>query len=407
MMNNGEKRVVTALTLTNVASQPMSILISLLLIEISQTYNVSVGLAGHIKTLSTGISILIALLVGALSIRYNHKSLLLLGLAFLATAALGCYLAPSFEFLIIAYSFTGISFALISPMSRTLIGELLPRDKRVNAMGMIIAGYALAYLFGSPAIGYLAGIGGWRFPLITLILPITLIAMIYAYMILPKNEVGPKNSLGSFKVGFREVLSNRSALSCLTGGLLAQISLIIILTYNASYFRQVFGFSLVTASLLSIGTALSYISGSMISGKLSESLGVKNLAVIATFLLGASTLVYLNLPLLYPAIALCFLACFSAGTWDASSSTLTLEQVPQYRGTTMPLNSASMNMGGFLGASLGGLILVGLGYGGIGVLLGGTAVIASAVYRVFTVDPKRAAKLVLVEKKEKIVAPIQ
>jgi predicted MFS family arabinose efflux permease len=407
MKNNNEKLIISALALTNVASQPMSILIGLLLIEISQTFNVSVGLAGQIKTLSTGISILIALLVGALSIKYNHKSLLLLGLALLATAAIGCYLAPSFEFLIITYSFTGISFALISPMSRTLIGELLPRDKRVNAMGMIIAGYALAYLFGSPTIGYLAGIGGWRFPLITLILPITLVAMICAYMILPKNDKELQhNSLGSFKIGFREILNNRSALSCLAGGLLAQTSFSIILTYNASYFRQVFGFSLATASLLSIGTALSYISGSIISGKISKSIGVKNLVVIATFLLGASTLVYLNLPLLQPAIALCFLACFSAGTWDASSSSLTLEQVPQYRGTTMSLNSASMNVGGFLGASLGGLILMVLGYGGVGFLLGGTAIIASAVYRVFTVDPIKAVKLVLDEKKGKVAVPL-
>ena len=407
MHKNSSNWIVTSLILTNIATQPMSILIGLLLIEISQTYNVAVGVAGQIKTLSTGISILIALLVGALSIKYNHKSLLILGLMFLATSTIGCYLAPSFEVLIIAYSFTGISFALISPMSRTLIGELLPRDKRVSAMGMIIAGYALAYLFGSPTIGYLAGIGGWRFPLITLILPITLIALIIAYIILPKNnEETQQKSLGSFTIGFREVLNNRSASSCLVGGLLAQISFSVILTYNASYFRQVFGFSLGTASLLSVGTALSYMFGSIISGKISKLIGVKNLVVVATFLLGASTFMYLNLHFLLPSIALCFLACFSAGTWDATSSTLTLEQVPQFRGTTMSLNSASMNTGGFLGASLGGLILVILGYGGIGFILGGTAAIASVVYKIFTVDPTKLVNSIQVERKKKIVVPL-
>ena len=49
-----------------------------------------VGIIGQMQTMSNISSVITALLMSVISIRYRHKTLLLVGLTFLAVSALGC-----------------------------------------------------------------------------------------------------------------------------------------------------------------------------------------------------------------------------------------------------------------------------------------------------------------------------
>jgi predicted MFS family arabinose efflux permease len=71
---------------------------------------------------------------------------------------------------------------------------------------------------------------------------------------------------------------------------------------------------------------------------------------------------------------------------NAAYSSLALEQVPEFRGSMMSLSQLSQSVAGALGSGLGGLLLVAFDYGHVG-FLGFSAIIASLLFHVFTIDP--------------------
>ena len=69
-----------------------------------------------------------------------------------------------------------------------------------------------------------------------------------------------------------------------------------------------------------------------------------------------------------------------------SSSSLSLEQVPNYRGTMRSMSAAASNLGSAIGTGFSGLILLSFGYGGLGPL-GILSIIASILFKFYAVDP--------------------
>ena len=73
----------------------------------------------------------------------------------------------------------------------------------------------------------------------------------------------------------------------------------------------------------------------------------------------------------------------------AASSSLTLEQVPRFRGTMMSLFSAVYSLGSALGAGVGGLVLLLYDYGFVGISLGAIGIASAIVFYLLTIDPTK------------------
>ncbi len=69
------------------------------------------------------------------------------------------------------------------------------------------------------------------------------------------------------------------------------------------------------------------------------------------------------------------------------STNLTLEQVPEARGTMMSINSIFITLGGGVGAALGGVALVLFGYTGVILTFASLSLLAAAIYFFLTDDP--------------------
>ena len=76
-----------------------------------------------------------------------------------------------------------------------------------------------------------------------------------------------------------------------------------------------------------------------------------------------------------------------SGARRSASVSLALEQVPEYRGSMMALNTAANNLGSILGAGIGGAVLLAYDYPLIGIVLGILSVLAALVIRLYAVDP--------------------
>ena len=136
------------------------------LMEVASTFfgspdPVWLATTGQLVTISGVVSIVFGVLLGVLSVRYNLKRLLLLGVATITLGTLGCFLAPNFLFMQIFYPVEGIGTMIVSSMSFALVGEFLILSKRPKATGWVIAGGPIAGIVSSFVISlFFSGVEG-------------------------------------------------------------------------------------------------------------------------------------------------------------------------------------------------------------------------------------------------------
>lgn len=368
-----------------------SLLAGLLLIDIGQTFGYSVGFVGQMFTVSRIVGVISALVMGVLSIRFKHKSLLMTGLLFFIISALGCSLAKNFNVMLVSYSLSGLGMAIVWPMSMALVGEHIPLQKRVDAIGWINAGAALAGVIGGPIIGFIAGLGGWRLAFLVFVLPVSLLGLLLTAKGMPSLSHSPSSEMSKvdFLRGFKEVFSNRSAIACLVGYTLTLAAFTALGAYGPSFFRQRFLKSTAFVSMIQAGMNLCYALSSVVSGRLVNRFGRKPILVLTLSIASVLVVSFMNLYDLWLSLAIILLAYILAGTVFPASYSLTLEQVPRFRGTMMSINSAAENMGMAIGAGVGGLVLIMYNYEFVGISLGALGVVAALILQLLVTDPTR------------------
>jgi DHA1 family inner membrane transport protein len=373
------------------AGGPLGVVVSLLLIDMGETFGVSEGVMGQINTPYSIVAVVFALFMGMLSLRFKHKSLLLAGLLFISLSALGCLVAADFNGMLVSYSISGLGWAMVSPMCVTLVGEHFSLEKRASAIGWIIAGGALSFVIGAPIIALIAGLGGWRLTIIGFVMPVLVASLLLAFVGLQsvshsrQPEVNAKTYLKSFK----SVLSSRSSIACLIGDALRSASFVAILIYGASFFRHRFLVSTNFASVWIIVAASCYTFGSLVISPVINRFGRKTSTVLSAFAAGILTIIFTCLSNLWLSLALSSISSWFFGMVTSAANSLTLEQIPEFRGTMMSIDTATINLGSAFGTALGGLTLLSFDYEGLGIALGVMSVIAAVIFQVLATDPTR------------------
>jgi predicted MFS family arabinose efflux permease len=119
------------------------------------------GLLVASYTLSSGV---FGLLMSPYVDRFDRKRLLLVAYAGFIVATLACALAPSYAVLMVARIAAGAFGGVIGAMTQTLVGDLIPFERRGRAMGLIMAAFSLATVAGVPASLWMANQWGWHTP---------------------------------------------------------------------------------------------------------------------------------------------------------------------------------------------------------------------------------------------------
>jgi DHA1 family inner membrane transport protein len=379
-----------ALVVSRFALQPSTLLVSLLLIDIGDTFGLPIGIVGQLRTTASIVGVVSALLMGVLSVRYRHKTLLMVGLLVLAVSSIGCSLSVNFAMMLLFNSLAGLSTVIVAPMTVSLVAEHLPMERRSGAIGWVIAGQSLAYLVGAPLIGFLAGYGGWRTPFIAFVLPSALMALLLSQWGLSAGRLPQHSAEGrSFSGGFKAVLTSRSAVVCLLCFVLSMVGFQAVLLYAASFLRQTFMLSTGVVSLLILGSAIFYTLGSLGSGRLVSRLGRKRTVVLVNLLSSVSVIAFTNLTSFLPVMLCYYLCALFSGAGFAAFQSLIVEQVPEYRGTVMSLTSAANSLGTALGAAIGGVILLNFSFGALGAVLGAVGLVSMGILHQLGSDPTR------------------
>jgi predicted MFS family arabinose efflux permease len=96
--------------------------------------------------------------------RFERKRMLLTMFALFAVATLACGLAPGYGTLLLARSTAGAFGGVLGSMVQTMVGDLIPFERRGRASGTIMSAFSLSTVAGVPLSLYLANHFGWRFP---------------------------------------------------------------------------------------------------------------------------------------------------------------------------------------------------------------------------------------------------
>ena len=382
------KLFVPSLALTSYAEQNLNLFQALFLLDIALTFGVSVGTASQIAAASAVASMIVGLLMSVLSVRFNQKSLLLAGASIITVGILGCFLAPSFSYLLIFYPLDGVGSVMAMAMAYALIGRFLPLEKRSRAIGWTQAAASVTYLIGAPLGSFIVGGAGWRSLLLWFFLPISIIGLVMAYFSIPSAPAKPQVSIDKdvYRASLKSVFLNKSAVACLVCTVL-YFSSYIWGIYVTTFYRTRFSIPLEIAGLLLIGQTLTITIGAIVGGRLTDRIGRKRLAVISALIASTLLSTFVFLPSFWLVWPLDMISTFFRGMGGVAGTSLCLEQVPKARGTMMSLTNASGSLGAAVGIGIGGYVLDQFGFLSLGPMLGAFGIASALFNLLFVVDP--------------------
>jgi predicted MFS family arabinose efflux permease len=385
---------VPSLTLTCFSLFIVDIIATVFLPDLSMTFfgstePVFIAITSQLVTVANVVAAAFGLLLGVLSIRFSHKKLLVLGVICIPVGALGCFLAPNFISMQIFFSIEGIGTMVVWVMQAVLVGELLALNKRPQAIGWISTGAVFANMAGTLVISFFfADTGSWRTFLLWFALPISLIALAASYFGVPQSTQKPIETVGKedYVRSFKQVFLQKSAAGCLIGNVVRTASMMWGI-YILAFFRMEFGLSIASGALVGFGLAPALALGQIIGGYLVNRVGRKRLTVISLLIHGAALPLIVFVPDLWVALAILYLGSFIGALAMSAIMNLTLEQVPEFRGTMMSINNVLTNFGTAMGVAIGGVALALFDYTGVFLIFAVLILIAAAIFLFLTKDP--------------------
>ena len=140
--------------------------------------------------------------------RLDRKRLLLVAYAGFIMATLACALAPTYGVLMAARIAAGAFGGLIGAMTQTLVGDLIPFERRGRAMGLIMAAFSLSTVGGVPASLWMANHWGWHLPFFVIAVVSVLIWLVAARFVPsfkpPTAQGGALSAWGQLHAGLAE-----------------------------------------------------------------------------------------------------------------------------------------------------------------------------------------------------------
>ena len=116
--------------------------------------------------------------------RFERKRLLLTIFGLFAVATLACGLAVGYWSLLVARCIAGAFGGVLGSMVQTMVGDLIPFERRGRATGTVMSAFSISTVAGVPLSLYFANHFGWRFPFI-FIAVMAVALLVVAVRILP------------------------------------------------------------------------------------------------------------------------------------------------------------------------------------------------------------------------------
>lgn len=311
-------------------------------------------------TFSAGIS---GFLAAFFVDRFDRKRVLMFAYTGFLIGTLFCAVSPAYEILLVSRVVAGLFGGLIGAQVLSIVADLIPYERRATAMGMIMAAFSVASVFGVPFGLFIANFFNWHAPFVFVVL-MGLVLIPFLLKFLPKMEghllekseprIGPVELIG-------DVFRNSRQMYALALTAFMMMGHFMIIPFINPFMEFNMGFSKTQTPLIyMVGGSLTMISSPLI-GRLADRVG--KYGIFVALVLAAVPLIALitNLPHISFYLVLCVTGLWfiiSAGRFIPAQAMISNVVPPERRGSFMSFNSSVQQMFVGLASVIAGVIVI-------------------------------------------------
>ena len=307
----------------------------------------------------------VAGLVGAFFVdRFDRKTALLFCYLGFVGGTLACALAPTYETLLAARLISGAFGGVAGSVVLTIVGDVVPLERRAGAIGIVMGSFAFASVAGVPAGLWLAAHWSWHAPFL-LIVALGVCVWLWCLMRLPSlrghliAEHAGRRTAQAWD-GLKELLSNRNTLTALAFMSFLVLGHFMIIPFLSPSLVANAGLHEHELSWFYLAGGLASLSTSALVGRLADRYG--RLKLFCVTILGALAPIYIithqdRTPLAMVMFLAVLFFVFAGGRFIPGQAIITASVPPKLRGSFMSLNSSVRDLAAGGASLLGGHII--------------------------------------------------
>jgi len=319
--------------------------------------------------------------------RFDRKRLLMVLYGLFALSTLACGLAPTYGSLMVARIAAGIFGGVLSALSQTIVGDVIPYERRGRAMGVVMTSFSVSTVAGVPLGLFLAAHFGWHLPFI-LIAVLSVLFMVFAQVSMPslKDHVAAQVHTSSWS-RIRDVVVDRNHQRAFVFSALLMFAGFTVIPYITIYMQANVGMRADQIPYIYLCGGVATLLTARVVGRLADGWGkFKTFRVMAAAvllpMLAITQLGQVAMGWVLLVSTLFFVGM--SGRMIPGMAMLTSAANPALRGTFMTLNSAVQSAAMGLAALVGGYIISRDAAGmvqhyGVAALVGGVASLLTIV----------------------------
>ncbi len=292
---------------------------------------------------------------------YDRKKVLAFVYGGFTIGTFFCGLANSFETLVLARFVTGIFGGISGSIIQSIVGDAVPAERRGQAMGILMMGFALASVLGVPGGLYLAGHFSWYTPFLSLGV-LCLLVFIGILFVIPSftgHLATAKKQ--SFISVMKSILENANLRWALLLTFLMMPSHFFVIPFLTDFFTKNLGFDYATTvPFVYVAGGLLTVVSSPFIGKLSDRIGRFKVLVGLSILTLVPMLCIPNLTTTSKVILLLTsssLFIFSGSRMIIVMAHVTSTVEPRMRGSFLIVNSAVQQFATSIASLVSGFIV--------------------------------------------------
>jgi len=328
--------------------------------QLMESLRIGPGRFGLIVSSYTFASGAAGLVASSIVDRFDRRTMFLILFAGFLIGTFCCAIAPNYAALVAARVATGAFGGILGGLSMTIIGDIFPEHRRGRATGLLMTGFALASVAGVPFGLYLGTEFGWHMPFLVLAaagLPL----LVLAPLALPRLDAHVSAEHAHPIRSLIDMFARPAHLNAFAVTAALTIGGFAVFTYLPTYLLKNVGLTERELPWIYVVGGGLTLAASPVIGRLADRYGklriYRLIAPLSAVLMFAVTSLPRS-PAVVAIVVFGILMVANAGRMIAITALIISSVEPRRRGGFMSANSSIQHVGGGIGSTIGGLIIV-------------------------------------------------
>lgn len=293
--------------------------------------------------------------------KYDRRSITLWVFTGFLLATLACALSPNYSILLVSRIIAGLFGGLTSALILAIIGDVIPDSRRGRAMGLVMAAFSVASVFGVPFGLFIASISNWHAPFFFLAgMSVLILWMIYKFLPSITAHLAHRVNKPTPIQVVRRVTGNPNQMRAITLTIMMMLGQFTIIPFISPYMVANVGFTDIELTYIYMAGGLFTIFTSPWVGKMTDLHGKTKVFTIfmALNLIPIGVITHLGqTPIPYVLLITTMFFVTSNGRMVPAMALVTGTAKPENRGSFLSFNSAVQQLSAGLASFIAGLIL--------------------------------------------------